>query len=54
MMCAKKSDGRAKMLECSDTGELRVLLCGVTISGEILPVLLDEDGAILVSLTPST
>jgi len=49
MMCAKKSDGRAKMLECTDEGALKVLLCGVTISGELLPILVDEDGAIITS-----
>jgi len=50
MMCAKKSsDGRAKQLECEGGGELRVLLCGKTITGEILPVLLDEDGAIITT-----
>jgi hypothetical protein len=53
MMCAKKtSDGKAKMVECEDTGELRIVICGKTISGEILPILVDEDGCILT--TPST
>jgi hypothetical protein len=52
MMCAKKADGRAKMLECEDGGELRVLLCGKTITGELLPILVDENGCILTS--PST
>jgi hypothetical protein len=51
MMCAKKADGRAKMLTCEDTGELRVLLCGKTITGEVLPILIDEDGAIITSST---
>jgi len=53
MMCAKKSsDGRAKRLECEDSGELRVLLCGKTITGEVLPVLIDENGCILTSAAP--
>jgi hypothetical protein len=53
MMCAKKtSDGKAKMIECEDTGELRVMLCGKTISGEILPVRVDENGCILTSAAP--
>jgi len=52
MLCAKKtSDGRPKRLECEDSGELRVLLCGKTISGEVLPVLLDEYGAVVISST---
>ena len=52
MLCAKKtSDGRPERLECEDTGELKVLLCGKTISGEILPVLVDEDGAIITTST---
>jgi hypothetical protein len=50
MLCAKRtSDGRAKMIECEDTGELKVLLCGKTISGEILPILVDEDGAVITT-----
>jgi hypothetical protein len=40
MMCAKKADGRAKMLECEDTGELK-----------ILPVLVDADGAVITTST---
>ena len=48
-MCAKKADGRAKMLECSDTGELRVLLCGVQLDGTITPVLVDADGKIIMA-----
>jgi hypothetical protein len=51
MTAKKTSDGRCKRLECEDTGELRVLLCGKTISGEILPVLLDADGAIITTST---
>lgn len=50
MMCAKRTgDGKAKMLECEDGGELKVLLCGKTINGEILPILVDEDGAVVTT-----
>lgn len=49
MICAKKSsDGKAKMIECEDSGELKVLLCGKTASGDILPIQVDEDGALIV------
>jgi hypothetical protein len=52
MMTAKKSsDGQCKRLECGDGGELKVILYGTTISGELLPILVDADGCILT--TPS-
>jgi hypothetical protein len=52
MMCAKRtSDGRAKMIECGDGGEVKIVLYGTTISGELLPILVDEDGAIMVTVT---
>lgn len=52
MMCAKKtSDGRAKRLECGDGGELKIVLYGTTISGELLPILVDEDGAVIVTVS---
>ncbi|MFA5378349.1 MAG: hypothetical protein WC455_21525 [Dehalococcoidia bacterium] len=52
MICAKKtSDVRPKRLECEDSGELRVLLCGKTITVEVLPILVDEDGCIVLSTT---
>ncbi len=52
MMCAKRtSDGKAKMLECGDGGELKVVLYGTTISGELLPILVDENGCIILSTT---
>ena len=50
MMCAKKtSDGRAKMLECEDTGELRVVLCGKQLDGTITPVLVDAAGKLILA-----
>lgn len=52
MMYIKRSDGRPKAAEGEDSGEIRVLICGKTISGEILPVLIDENGCILTSSAP--
>lgn len=50
MMCAKKtSDGKAKMLECEDTGELKVLLCGKQLDGTITPILVDSNGKIIMA-----
>lgn len=50
MMCAKKTSGGGfKTIECEDSGELHVLLCGKTASGEIKPVLVDGDGKLITS-----
>lgn len=50
MISAKKtSDGHLKALECEDTGELRVVICGKQIDGTITPILVDEDGKIITS-----
>ncbi|NPV61329.1 MAG: hypothetical protein HPY61_01640 [Methanotrichaceae archaeon] len=50
MMCAKKSsDGQAKRLECSDEGRLYVVLYGRTSTGDLVPVLVDETGRIVIS-----
>jgi hypothetical protein len=50
MMCAKKrSDGRAKMIECTDSGEPYMLLCGVDVNGIVRPVMVDENGKIILS-----
>jgi len=50
MMCAKKtSDGKTKMLECEDTGELKVLLCGKQLDGTVTPILVDSNGKIIMA-----
>lgn len=50
MLYAKKSsDGRPKKLESTDTGELKVLLCGVDENGNIRPLMVDETGKIILS-----
>lgn len=50
MMCVRKrSDGRIKVVEGTDTGEPYVVLCGKTASGDIVPVLVDDDGKIILS-----
>ena len=50
MMCVRKrSDGLLKVVEGTDTGEPYVVLCGKTASGDIVPVLVDDDGKIILS-----
>ena len=50
MMCVRKrSDGHIKVVEGTDTGEPYVVLCGKTASGDIVPVLVDDDGKIILS-----
>lgn len=50
MMCAKKrSDGRYKAVECADDGSQYVVLCGVDSEGVIRPILVDENGKIILS-----
>ena len=49
-MCVRKrSDGHIKVVEGTDTGEPYVVLCGKTASGDIVPVLVDDDGEIILS-----
>jgi len=50
MMCVRKrSDGHIKVVEGTDSGEPYVVLCGKTASGDIVPVLVDDDGKIILS-----
>lgn len=50
VMCVRKrSDGHIKVVEGTDTGEPYVVLCGKTASGDIVPVLVDADGKIILS-----
>ena len=50
MMCVRRrSDGHIKVVEGTDTGEPYVVLCGKTASGDIVPVLVDADGKIILS-----
>ncbi len=49
-MCVRKrSDGHIKVVEGTDTGEPYMVLCGKTASGDIVPVLVDADGKIILS-----
>ena len=49
-MCVRKrSDGHIKVVEGSDTGEPYVVICGKTASGDIVPILVDADGKIILS-----
>ena len=49
-MCVRKrSDGHIKVVEGTDSGEAYVVLCGKTASGDIVPVLVDDDGKIILS-----
>ena len=50
MMCVRRrSDGHIKVVEGTDSGEAYVVLCGKTASGDIVPVLVDADGKIILS-----
>jgi len=50
MMCVRKrSDGHIKVVEGTDSGEAYVVLCGQTASGDIVPVLVDADGKLVLS-----
>jgi len=45
----KRSNGALKHIECTDSGEAYVLLCGIDAEGNIRPVLVDESGKIILS-----
>ncbi len=49
MIIKKRSDGSMKMVEGSDSGEPYMILCGVTASGEIKPIRVDDLGQIILS-----
>jgi len=49
MLIKKRSDGKFKCVEGTDTGEAYVILCGVTASGEVKPLRVDELGQIILS-----
>ena len=49
MIAKQRSDGRLKHIECSDEGEAYVILCGVTESGDVVPIRVDGDGKIILS-----
>jgi hypothetical protein len=49
-MCVRKrSDGHIKVVEGTDSGEVYVVVCGKTASGDIVPILVDDDGKIILS-----
>ena len=49
-MCVRKrSDGHIKVVEGTDGGEPYVVICGKTASGDIVPILVDDDGKIILS-----
>ena len=49
MLIKKRSDGKFKCVEGTDSGEAYVVICGKTASGDIVPVLVDDDGKIILS-----
>jgi hypothetical protein len=49
MIAKQRSDGRFLHIECSDGGEAYVILCGLTASGEVKPLRVDDDGMIIIS-----
>ena len=49
MRMRKRSDGRVRVLEGTDSGEAYVGICGKTASGDIVPVLVDAAGKIITT-----
>ncbi|MFZ3145379.1 hypothetical protein [Methanothrix sp.] len=49
MLIKKRSDGKFKCVEGTDTGEPYVVLCGQTASGVTVPLLVDADGKIITT-----
>ena len=49
MRVRKRSDGRVRVLEGTDSGEVYVVLCGVTEGGDVVPIRVDADGKIILS-----
>ena len=49
MLIKKRSDGKFKCVEGTDSGEAYVVICGKTASGDIVPVLVDDDGKLVLS-----
>lgn len=49
MIAKQRSDGRFKHVECTNDGEPYMLLCGLTASGEVKPLRVDDDGKIILS-----
>ena len=49
MLIKKRSDGKFKCIEGTDEGEPYMLLCGLTASGEVVPIRVDDDGKIILS-----
>lgn len=47
MFGKKTSDGQQKALECEDTGELRIVICGKQLDGTITPILVDSSGKVI-------
>lgn len=49
MLIKKRSDGKFKCVEGTDSGEAYVVLCGVTEAGVVTPIRVDGDGKIILS-----
>lgn len=45
----KTSDGLPKALECGDSGELKIVLCGTQLDGTITPLLCDASGKLVTT-----
>ncbi len=50
MLIKKRSDGKFKCVEGTDTGEAYMILCGVTEAGEVKPIRVDDLGRIILSV----
>lgn len=49
MLIKKRSDGKFKCVEGTDSGEPYVVLCGLTEGGDVVPIRVDADGKIVLS-----
>lgn len=49
LIAKKRSDGQAKMVECTDAGEPYILLCGIDGNGVVRPVKVNEAGEIIIA-----
>jgi hypothetical protein len=50
--CKKTSDGKSKTVEGYPTGELRVVICGVTAAGVVTPLKCNASGYLLTAAGP--
>ena len=50
LIAKKTSDGTKKALECEDSGEIRVVICGKTSLGVVTPIQVDAAGKVVTTV----